>query len=114
MYRNGHDPENVLPSDVICDFCLRPAWELNLPCVEGHHGSIICGDCLEAAAVAVRIEKKPPVAEIAECTLCLEKRSEPGWSSDAGEGMICTRCIKQSSGVLHKSKDWEWERPDRF
>lgn len=114
MYREGHDPEDVQPGDILCDFCLRQAWVLDLPCVEGHHGAIICGDCLNEAATRVRVEKSPPLQEVAVCTMCLEHRQEPGWSSDAGAGAICTRCIKQSSGVLHKSKDWAWVRPDRF
>ena len=45
MHRAGHDPDNIQPDDILCDFCLRATWSLDIPSVEGHHGSIFCAEC---------------------------------------------------------------------
>ena len=52
MHRPGADPEAILPSDILCDFCTRP-WSDDIPLVEGHQGSCICGKCLATAWQAV-------------------------------------------------------------
>ena len=109
MRRDGTNPDDVQPEDVLCDFCLEPAWALNRPCVEGHHGSIICGVCLSKAWVVVQCERDGEAP--ATCTMCLEDRDEPGWRGDTS-AHICKRCIKQAAGAMHKSNDWDWTKPD--
>ena len=49
MHREGTDADNVQPKDILCDFCHRAVWAMGLPCIEGHHGSVVCGDCLKVA-----------------------------------------------------------------
>ena len=114
MYRSGHDPEDIKPADVLCDFCARPAWEMGIPCVEGHHGSIICGRCLEEAWRVLIVEKKGD-DDLTNwtCTLCLEQRQKPFWQSPIRDSArVCRRCTKQAAGVLHKNPDWDWRKPD--
>ena len=108
MHREGTDPDNVQADDVLCDFCGDAAWAEDIPCVEGHRGSLICGRCLSAAYESTIIGSggTPQPA----CTMCLERREEPMWSGKR-DSAICRRCIKQSAGVLHKSEDWEWSKP---
>ncbi len=109
MHREGCDPDHVQPEDVLCDFCGDAAWSKGRPCVEGHRGSLICGRCLSEAyaEVVLSAQNLPP----AECTLCLERRNEPAWRGSRVDAAACRRCVKQSAGVLHKSRDWEWVKP---
>ena len=109
MRRQGTNPDNVQPEDVLCDFCSAAAWADEQPCIEGHHGSIICGDCLARAWTAVQIDKVS--ADSGTCTMCLEAREDPGWHGSGDASYICRRCIKQAAGALHKSKDWDWVKP---
>ncbi|MCH2135095.1 MAG: hypothetical protein MK101_00770 [Phycisphaerales bacterium] len=110
MRREGTNPDDVQPEDVLCDFCHQAAWAEDVPCVEGHHGSIICGECLQAAWVAHdRAEK---AEDSRQCTMCLEQRDDAIWSGSASDACICGRCIRQAAGALHKSKDWSWTKPD--
>ena len=111
MHRKGMNPENVLPEDILCDFCGRAAWADNEPCVEGHQGSVICGNCLTKAyqSVVVNLVLEEPNDT---CRMCLEEREDPVWiGSFEPIATICKRCIKQSAGVLVKSKHWEWAKP---
>ena len=111
MHRDGMNPDNVLPEDILCDFCGRAAWANNEPCVEGHQGSVICGDCLTTAYQKVIVEEE--VQEPSEkCRMCLEDRDDPVWlGMHEPVALICKRCIKQSAGALVKSKHWEWSKP---
>ncbi len=109
MHREGCDPDDIQPGDVLCDFCGDAAWSAGRPCVEGHRGSLICGACLDRAYRSIVLGGDTPPA--AECTLCLERRDEPAWRGDRDEAAACRRCIKQSAGVLHKSRDWAWVKP---
>jgi hypothetical protein len=110
MRRPDTNPDDVQPEDVLCDFCGTAAWADEQPCIEGHHGSIICGRCLTLAWTAVQIDKAP--VEPRACTMCLEERDEPGWQGTAAGAHICRRCVKQAAGALHKSKDWDWSKPE--
>ena len=110
MRRDGTNPDDVQPQDVLCDFCGAGAWADEQPCVEGHHGSIVCGGCLAQAWTVVQINKAG--AQAHTCTMCLEEREEPGWRSSTTDAHICKRCIKQAAGALHKSKDWAWSKPE--
>ncbi|MAT81161.1 MAG: hypothetical protein CMJ29_05890 [Phycisphaerae bacterium] len=113
MHRAGHDPDNIQPDDILCDFCLRATWSLDIPSVEGHHGSILCAECLEQAWKSLVMEKGGAAGEEGwTCTMCLEAREAPWWCSSLNDqARVCRRCTKQAAGALHKSKDWAWEKP---
>lgn len=111
MHREGIDENNVQPEDILCDFCANTAWANDIPCVEGHKGSIICGNCLTVAFTElVHIGTDQQTSE--QCRMCLEHRDDPVWQG-AVEPMasICRRCAKQAAGVLNKSKQWDWSKP---
>lgn len=98
-------------SDVLCDFCHRE-WSEEEPMVEGHHGSCICGKCMTVAFTDVLINKANSAVDGYKCTMCLENRDDPAWQSPMyEEAVICRRCIKLGSGVLHKSPDYDWTKP---
>ena len=120
MRKPGTDENNVQMSDVLCDFCHRE-WTDDLPMVEGHQGSCMCGKCLTIAYVEVVMNNDCPTIGEFKCALCLEtsadraaleRGDEPGWRSPAySEAAICKRCIKQTAGVLQKDKDSGWRKP---
>jgi hypothetical protein len=111
MRKPGTDPDNVQMSDVLCDFC-RTEWTQDLPVIEGHQGSIICGGCLSAAYRAVFLDKQPTAAPGDRCTMCLETRADAGWASPGYPGVcVCKRCINQAAAALSKDKDYHWRKP---
>jgi hypothetical protein len=111
MHRPGADPENVQMSDILCDFCRRE-WTEEMALVEGHRGSVICGDCLTAAYRALVLQAQGVSPEGYQCTMCLEHRTDPGWRNPAHpEANICARCCRQSAGVLVKDPDLNWRKP---
>ena len=120
MRKPGTDESNVQMSDVLCDFCRRE-WTEDLPMVEGHQGSCICGRCLTVAYASVVAHDTSAAPQDFACALCLEKaadrkalkrENEPGWQSPLHpEAAICRRCIKQSAGVLTKDKESGWVKP---
>ncbi len=111
MQRPNADPDNMLPSDFLCDFCGRE-WDGESPVVEGHRGSLICGDCLAAAYRALVLSASPTAAAGYTCTLCIEARPDGGWRGvGRPEAAACLRCVKQSAAVLAKDKDMGWKRP---
>jgi hypothetical protein len=111
MHREGIDPENVEPEDILCDYCGEASWSQGKPCVEGHQGSIVCGVCLKKAYIDLVLHKT--THETTEkCRMCLELREDPVWiGSEKQKAPICKRCVKQSAGVLTKSKHWDWSKP---
>ena len=111
MQREGIDKEDVQPEDILCDFCEAAAWAAGEPCVEGHQGSIICGDCLKQAyEQLVHADSNTPPSQ--KCRMCLEDRDEQSWASEMDPSTtICFRCTKQASAVLQKSKHWDWVKP---
>ncbi len=120
MRKPGTDENNVQMSDVLCDFC-RSEWTDELPMVEGHQGSCICGKCLSVAYTEVVLHGGSRAPDHYKCVLCLEanedraalgRADEPGWQSPLHEEAVaCRRCIKQSAGVLQKSNEYEWRKP---
>ena len=112
MRKPGTDENNVQPSDVLCDYC-GGEWGGTLAMIEGHQGSCICGKCLTVAYTEVVMHKLDGSPGGLKCTMCLEVRDEAGWLSPMVEDkLICKRCIKQAAGALHKSKDFDWRKPD--
>ena len=99
-------------TDFLCDFCARE-WDGAFPLVEGHEGSLICGDCLRDAYRALVLNGDSEAVEpTVACTLCLEDRESTWRSPKRHEGVACLRCVKQSAGRLHKDEDWEWCKPE--
>jgi hypothetical protein len=112
MQREGADPNDMQVSDFLCDFCGR-AWDGAFPMVEGHQGSLICGNCLSVAYTQTVLNKQHLAPAGATCTMCLEERDEPVWASPVRDGAhACTRCLKQGAGRLHKDQDWDWTKPE--
>jgi hypothetical protein len=120
MRKPGTDENDVRMSDVLCDFCRRE-WTEDLPMIEGHHGSCICGDCLSKAYRALVLEGASSAPAEFKCPLCLEdsddrnsldRGGEPAWASTVDPSVcVCRRCIKLAAGALHKSGDFEWSKP---
>ncbi len=111
MRKPGTDPENVRMTDVLCDFCRRE-WTDDLPVIEGHQGSIVCGNCLTVAYTQVVLTAQDTGALGYTCTMCLEQRPEPAWQSPLHpESHICKRCINLAAGALAKDKTTGWTRP---
>lgn len=111
MHRKGINVNDVQPEDILCDYCGRSAWAGGDPCIEGHQGSIVCGECLSLAYAGLVLNKEGQHVEI-KCRMCLETREGQSWSSEFdNEATICLRCIKQAATALEKSKHWEWSRP---
>jgi len=95
-----------------CDFCRR-SWAEDRPMVEGHRGSLICGQCLTVAYTEVVVQAVgSAVPPDATCRMCLEHREGLHWTSPLHETEhICLRCIKQSAGVMVKDKESGWKKP---
>lgn len=111
MHRPGAHPDDMQPSDFICDFSLKP-WDGSSPMVEGHQGSLISGDCLARAYTDVVLGARSTAPPGSTCTMCLEQRDQNAWQSPANpEAIICERCIRQSATTLDKDPDWEWTKP---
>lgn len=112
-----HDPSAEGMAFFKCDFCRR-AWAEDRPMIEGHQGHLVCAKCLAVAYQRVVLDEAPPIARLADapegehCLMCMERREQPAWRSDAfPESIICLRCIKQSATGLEKDPDIDWKRP---
>ncbi|MEE9130523.1 MAG: hypothetical protein V3T84_10940 [Phycisphaerales bacterium] len=120
MRKPGTDANNVQMSDVLCDFCQRE-WTEDVPMLEGHHGSCICGNCLSVAYVDVVLNGTDTAPDEYPCPMCLEttedrasmdRGEEGGWQSPLrDEAVICKRCIDLAATALNKDKDSGWTKP---
>ena len=120
MRKPDTDENNVQMTDVICDFC-HAEWVEDLPMLEGHQGSCICGKCLRVAYTEVMLNNHNSAPAEFKCPMCLEtskdraaidRAEEPGWQSPLyPEAVICRRCIKLAAGALHKDPAFEWKKP---
>ncbi|MBL0927598.1 MAG: hypothetical protein IBJ11_08090 [Phycisphaerales bacterium] len=117
MHNPQADKLNMRPEDFWCDFC-RSAWREDLPMVEGHHGSLICGRCLTVAYGELILLKGGEASGGAgggggvTCTLCLEERRERVWRSPAHEeAAACTRCVRQAATALDRDAESGWKKP---
>ncbi len=112
MQREGADKQNMQVSDFLCDFCGR-AWNGTFPLIEGHEGSLICGNCLTVAYTHIVIQRDEARYAGATCTMCLEEREDPMWQSPVREeAFACRRCLRQGGTRLHKDPDWQWSKPE--
>lgn len=121
MRKPGTDENNVDMTDVLCDFCQRE-WSEDIPMMEGHQGSCVCGNCLKLAYIDVVYNQHDSSPEGDwKCPMCLEgnddraaqnREGEPGWQSPIrDEAVICRRCLKMAAGVLAKDPEMNWEKP---
>lgn len=112
MLRPGANPEALVETDFLCNFCGR-AWRADVPMIEGHQGNLICGNCVTVAYRELALSPgEQPAAPSPQCTMCLEERNERTWESPVHEGQrICVRCTKQAAGTLVKDKDSNWSKP---
>ena len=113
MFRDGANPDSMDMNDVLCDFC-HAVWKEDIPMIEGHRGSCICGKCLRMAWGVVVVNKMNDSSGEATCRMCLQEREDPCYQSPAYEdALICRRCIRMSAHTLQMDDDGEWEMPDR-
>ena len=108
------EPEGIVIS---CDFC-GSDWDEVKPMIEGHHGSVLCLACMQAA-----LEKIEPGDSSFSCTLCLMDKdsdvprwSHPAPSSDPPPGInphavLCQDCLNQAAGTFSKDPDVDWKKP---
>ncbi|MAB82175.1 MAG: hypothetical protein CMJ24_01910 [Phycisphaerae bacterium] len=109
MQRPGTNPQDVNPEDILCDFCHRATWSKEIASIEGHHGSIVCSDCLACAWVEVVQAEAGIRLDGAACTMCLEERTDPAWRSPLHEAAcICRRCIKLAGRAFKKDGHSDW------
>jgi transcription elongation factor Elf1 len=117
MHRIGADPQDMLPTDFLCDFC-GAHYSDDRPMVEGHRGSLICSRCLAKAHTQV-IEHNAgiTVPEHIACALCLMNKSGDYYQSpiratatpdgaaiDPTPGACaCRWCIERSAKLLADS-----------
>ena len=122
MRKPGTDESNVQMSDVLCDFCRRE-WTEDIPMLEGHHGSCVCGRCLTVAYTEVVLNGNDSAPAEYKCPMCLEanadrealdRASQPGWRSPLNEeAVICRRCIELAATSLDKDRDFDWKKPEK-
>jgi hypothetical protein len=122
MRNPNADENNLTQADFWCDFCHRPWTDDAIPMIEGHRGSIVCGNCLRVAYRAMIVDEEPTPPdhgagdEGPECVMCLERRShrEPMWGSPMfAEAWICRRCARLAAQAIEKDKTFDWRRPEK-
>ena len=96
---------------IACDFC-GDDWDEVKAMIEGHHGSVLCLECLKVAMAGM-----VPAAEPFNCTLCLREdlpAATPRWSPqprprDANpNAVVCEECLSQAARAFHRDKDVDW------
>ena len=112
MHRPGSDPNNMEPTDFLCDFCATP-WAEDRPMIEGHRGSCLCLRCLSVAYRVLAIDEDGVApAEGTRCVVCLTEGGKfPLWESPSTGALVCTQCVKRAAGVVHKDPDIPWKKP---
>ena len=100
---------------ISCDFC-GTDWDQILPMIEGHHGSVICLDCLKR----VLAQASSGDARF-RCVMCLREqlpaemlRWRPTKVQEHAnpQATICGDCARQAAVAFSKDKDvdWTWDR----
>lgn len=112
MHRPGSDPSDMRAEDFLCDFCGHH-WAEDRPMIEGHRGSLVCGACLSVAYAAVVGSQAGERSLGGACTMCLETRPEPHWTSPLqAQASICRRCIELAARQLARDRSSGWRVPD--
>ena len=100
------DPDGII---IVCDFCRRD-WDGAEPMIEGHHGSVLCLECLKKA-----LEEQRTGTEKYKCTLCLRFNippTLPQWSNaEHPEAIACQECLYQAAKAFSRNPDvqWRWD-----
>ncbi|WP_432797535.1 ClpX C4-type zinc finger protein [Poriferisphaera sp. WC338] len=97
---------------ISCDFC-GVDWDEVIQMIEGHHGSVICLDCLKKA-----MDDSIEATEKYTCTMCKGEKGEGEsvWrNTEAKErdgrnkhAAICWDCVRLGAKTFHKDKDVEF------
>ncbi len=107
MHDHGKDGNEYFK----CDFCCR-AWAEDLPMVEGHRGSLICGECLTMAFSAVNGAGAQVMGDQGSCALCLQYKSTAAYESPTVPGCwACQECITRSAVLMERDNEVGWTRP---
>ena len=95
------EPDGVVIS---CDFC-QTDWDGQSAMIEGHHGSVICLECLKKAVDEARAGEGKY-----QCTLCLRINIPPGlprWHFPGrSEKLVCQECLQQAVQTMRRSHLW--------
>lgn len=104
---------------ISCDFC-GTDWDEVLPMIEGHHGSVLCLECLKLALDQLADTGDQKL----ECTMCIRPvaQAKRHWrpvrdaavALPAGanpQALICEGCVNQAAGTFSKDPDVDWKRP---
>ena len=82
--------------------------------VEGHRGSLICGECLRAAFTVLVLESGGEAAPADQvCALCLSSPETNVWRREPGASPACRRCVNQSARILAKDAESGWALPTK-
>lgn len=106
---------------ISCDFC-GSDWDEVKPMIEGHHGSVLCLECLASAlelAKPTQVATDTAVGVQPACTMCLQEpeQGKAQWIPDPRPvganptALICIDCINQAAGTFSKDPDIDWKRP---
>ena len=94
---------------ISCDFC-GTDWDGQAAMVEGHHGSVICLNCVKKALEVAAVGE-----DKYECTLCLRHNipaSLPRWTNQPKfSAVVCQECLHQAAKALSKAPhaQWKWQ-----
>ncbi len=97
---------------IVCDFCRRD-WDGQEPMIEGHHGSILCLECLKRALDGLK-----DGGEKYTCTLCLRFNippTVPRWSNPESTAepaaVACQECLYQAAKTFSRNEDntFQWD-----
>ena len=94
------EPDGIVIS---CDFCKRD-WDGAEAMIEGHHGSILCLECLKRA-----LAEQATGTEKYKCTLCLRFNipgAIPSWrNAGVSEAIVCQECFYQAARTFSRNPD---------
>ncbi|HVT79775.1 MAG TPA: hypothetical protein VHM90_03890 [Phycisphaerae bacterium] len=94
------DPEGIVIS---CDFCRRD-WDGLEAMIEGHHGSILCLQCLKLA-----LPEQTTSEDKYKCTLCLRFNIPgilPHWRNKTHpDAIVCQECLYQAARAFSRNHD---------
>jgi hypothetical protein len=92
---------------ILCDFCRRD-WDGQEPMIEGHHGSVLCLQCLKQALIEQAVGE-----DKYKCTLCLRFNIPPAlprWShAEHTDAVACQECLYQSARTFGRTPGVEWK-----
>ena len=97
------DPEGIV---IVCDFCRRD-WDGQEAMIEGHHGSILCLECMKTA-----LKEQACGTEKFKCTMCLRFNIPPElprWSKAGSDAIACQECLYQAARTFGRNKELGWK-----